>query len=77
MSKVELAKIRALTFYKGEQTAYRRTSPLQQLSCIGKPCSLFEPEVVRCESLGGTGVEVDWKVRYLFGFGPWWTPPSS
>jgi len=61
MSKVELAKIPALTFYKGDQTAYRRTSPLPQLTCVGKPCGLFQPEVVRCESLGGTGVDVDWK----------------
>jgi len=61
MSKVELAKIRALTFYKGENTAYRRTSALPQLSCVGKPCGLYQPEVVRCESLGGTGIDVDWK----------------
>jgi len=61
MSKVELAKIRALTFYKGERTTYRRSSALPQLSCIGKPCSLYQPEVVRCESLGGSGVDVDWK----------------
>jgi len=61
MSRVELAEIRALTFYKGEKTAYRRTSPYPQLICIGKPCSLYQPEVVRCTSLGGTGVDVDWK----------------
>jgi hypothetical protein len=69
MSKVELAKIRALTFYKGEKTAYRRTSPLPQLICIGKPCSLYQPEVIRCESLGGSGIDVDWKVRCLVAYG--------
>jgi len=61
MSKVELAKIRALTFYKDEKTAFRRTSSLSQLVCVGKPCKLYQPEVVRCESLGGSGTDVDWK----------------
>ncbi|KAF8806995.1 DUF1183-domain-containing protein [Phlegmacium glaucopus] len=61
MSRVELAKIRSLTFYKDSYTAARRTSALPQLVCVGKPCKLFQPEVVRCISLGGTGTEVDWK----------------
>jgi len=61
MSRVELAKIKSLTFYKDSYTAARRTSALPQLVCVGKPCRLFQPEVVRCLSLGGTGTEVDWK----------------
>lgn len=65
MSRVELAKIRALTFYKDEKTAYKRTSPLPQLVCVGKPCKLYQPEVVRCVSLGGTGTDVDWKVSLV------------
>ncbi|KAF7294517.1 Oligopeptide transporter [Mycena kentingensis (nom. inval.)] len=56
-----LAKIPALTFYKNEWTEGRRTSPIPQLTCVGKPCSLFTPDVVRCESLGGSGTEIDWK----------------
>ncbi|KAF8896327.1 hypothetical protein BD779DRAFT_1433696 [Infundibulicybe gibba] len=63
MSRVELAKIRALTFYQDEQTAYRRTSPLPQLVCRGDPCRLYTPEVVRCENLGGSGTNVDWKCQ--------------
>lgn len=62
MSKVELAKIKSLTFYKDEVTTARRTSPLPQTICIGKPCKLFQPEVIRCVSLGGSGTDVDWKV---------------
>jgi len=62
MSRVELARIKSLTFYKDSYTAARRTSALPQLVCAGKPCKLFQPEVVRCISLGGTGTEVDWKV---------------
>lgn len=62
MSRLELARISALTFYKDSVTAARRTSPIQQLVCRGAPCKLYTPEVVRCVSLGGSGTEVDWKV---------------
>ena len=62
MSRVELAKIKSLTFYKDSYTTARRTSALPQLVCVGKPCKLYQPDVVRCVSLGGTGTEVDWKV---------------
>ncbi|KAF8968177.1 DUF1183-domain-containing protein [Flammula alnicola] len=61
MSRVELVKIPSLTFYKDAYTAARRTSALPQLVCIGKPCKLFQPEVVRCVNLGGVGTDVDWK----------------
>jgi len=61
MSRLELAKIKSLTFYKDSYTTARRTSSLPQTVCVGKPCKLFQPEVVRCVSLGGTGTEVDWK----------------
>jgi len=61
MSRVELAKIKSLTFYKDEETTYRRTSPLPQLKCIGKPCRLYQPDVVRCTNAGGGGVDIDWR----------------
>ncbi|KIM39799.1 hypothetical protein M413DRAFT_446728 [Hebeloma cylindrosporum] len=62
MSRVELAKIPSLLFYQDAQTAARRTSALPQLVCVGKPCKLFQPEVVRCVNLGGGyGTDVDWK----------------
>lgn len=63
MSRVELAKISTLTFYKGEYTAARRTPAIPQLVCQGKPCKLFQPEAVRCVNTGGVGIDVDWKVR--------------
>ncbi|PWN50677.1 DUF1183-domain-containing protein [Violaceomyces palustris] len=46
------SSIKALTFYQGKQTAYRRTSPLAQLTCLGKPCSRYQPDVVQCVSVG-------------------------
>ncbi|KAF5327667.1 hypothetical protein D9619_004868 [Psilocybe cf. subviscida] len=61
MSKVELSKITSLTLYKDAYTEARRTSAIPQLRCVGKPCRLFQPEVVRCVSLGGVGTDVDWK----------------
>jgi hypothetical protein len=63
MSRVALAKIPALTFYKDSVTSARRTSPIPQLACVGKPCKSYQPDVVRCESLGGEGTDVDWKVN--------------
>jgi SOCE-associated regulatory factor of calcium homoeostasis len=61
MSRQELAKIPALTFYQDTLTTSRRTSPLPQLICVGKPCRLYTPEVVRCVNLGGFGTDIDWK----------------
>ncbi|KAJ7650197.1 hypothetical protein FB45DRAFT_11973 [Roridomyces roridus] len=61
MSRIELAKIPALTFYKDSFTEARRTEPIPQLRCLGKPCQLYQPDVVRCTSLGGRGSEIDWK----------------
>jgi hypothetical protein len=64
MSRLELAKIPSLTFYKDSLTKARRTDPIPQLICRGGPCKLYTPEVVRCVSLqGGYGTEIDWKVR--------------
>jgi len=60
--KVALDSIRSLTFYKGEYTQGRRTSPIPQLTCVGKPCNVFQPDVVRCVNDGGRGLDVDWKV---------------
>ncbi|KAG6813403.1 hypothetical protein H0H92_011381 [Tricholoma furcatifolium] len=62
MSRIELASIPSLTFYKDSLTTSRRTKPIQQLICEGAPCKLYQPEVVRCVSLpGGWGTDVDWK----------------
>lgn len=61
MSRVELSKIRSLTFYKDELTTARRTAPLSQLNCLGKPCRFFQPEAIRCINTGGEGTNIDWK----------------
>ena len=60
--RVELGSIPALTLYKHADAVGRR-SRLPQLVCKGKPCDLYQPEVVRCTKLpGGSGTNIDWKV---------------
>ena len=63
MSRIQLQNIPALTFYKGALTAARRADAIPQLSCIGKACKLYQPEAIRCTNAGGSGNNVDWKVR--------------
>jgi len=63
MSRVQLQNIPALTFYKDALTAARRSDAIQQLSCIGKACNLYQPDAIRCTNVGGSGNNVDWKVR--------------
>ncbi|CAL1715807.1 unnamed protein product [Somion occarium] len=61
MSKIALARIPSLTFYKDAETTSRRGKPIPQLTCIGKPCRSYTPDVVRCVNIGGAGTDVDWK----------------
>ncbi|KAL9935612.1 hypothetical protein V8E36_005189 [Tilletia maclaganii] len=50
--RIPLDSIRTLTFYRDELTTARRTAPVPQLSCVGKACRRFQPEVVQCTSMG-------------------------
>ncbi|KAH9838682.1 uncharacterized protein C8Q71DRAFT_807720 [Rhodofomes roseus] len=61
LSKVALERIPSLTFYKDALTLSKRGDPVPQLTCVGKACRLYEPDVVRCTNAGGHGTEVDWK----------------
>ncbi|KAI0833778.1 hypothetical protein BC628DRAFT_50668 [Trametes gibbosa] len=61
MSRVRLDQLTSLIFYKDKLTAARRAPPVPQLTCIGKPCRLYQPDVVRCVSLGGHDTDVSWK----------------
>ncbi|KAG2149088.1 DUF1183-domain-containing protein [Suillus bovinus] len=61
MSRIALESISGLTFYKNALTTARRTSPIAQLVCLGKACGLYQPDVVRCNNIGGSGTDVDWK----------------
>ena len=52
-NRIATRSLDVLTFYADEQTAFRRTEPVPQLACRGKPCSLFQPDVVQCRNMGG------------------------
>jgi hypothetical protein len=58
--RVALSSIRTLTLYKDAYTTGRRSSPVPQLTCEGKACALYAPDVVRCTNAGGYGAEVEW-----------------
>ncbi|KAF8635182.1 hypothetical protein AX15_000514 [Amanita polypyramis BW_CC] len=51
----------ASTSHPNAETAGRR-SRLPQLICRGKPCNMYQPEVIHCRRLpGGYGTDIDWK----------------
>ena len=52
LTKVRLCQIKALTFCRNKETTARRTDPIPQLQCLGKPCAEFQPNVVQCVSRG-------------------------
>lgn len=56
--RVLQSSIKTLTFYDGELTQGRRTQPVPQLSCVGKACKQYRPDVVQCTSMG----DGEWKV---------------
>ena len=56
--KVLFDDVKALTFYRNKETLARRTDPIPQLRCIGRPCAEFQPNVVQCTSRGNA----QWKV---------------
>ncbi|ORX36145.1 hypothetical protein BD324DRAFT_526643 [Kockovaella imperatae] len=51
-SKVLLKDVKTVLFHAGAQTVARRTEPLPQLTCIGKACKVFQPEIVQCTNMG-------------------------
>ncbi|KAJ9110934.1 hypothetical protein QFC20_002700 [Naganishia adeliensis] len=73
--KVLLQSIKTLTFHKDAVTKARRTTPIPQLTCKGKACKRFQPDVVQCTNTGDDGLgNVQWKCEAdmpsSFRFGP-------
>ena len=50
--RIAMSSIRTLTLYAGRMSAYRRTSALPQLTCVGTLCSHYQPDVVQCTAMG-------------------------
>ncbi|XP_051559330.1 store-operated calcium entry-associated regulatory factor-like [Myxocyprinus asiaticus] len=72
---VLLQDVQVLTLYKGRYATARRSSPVQQLQCVGGSagCGSFIPEVVQCYNKGSDGIDIQWECKadmdnaYRFG----------
>lgn len=47
--------LKALTLHADRMTTSRRTSPVPQLTCEGKACRTYQPDVVQCQAVGDDG----------------------
>ncbi|GAA5853977.1 hypothetical protein JCM8547_008177 [Rhodosporidiobolus lusitaniae] len=60
--RIRLKSLSALTLHSSKKTAHRRTSPVPQLTCQGKACRQFQPDVVQCVKVGEDGAGgLEWK----------------
>ncbi|KAM9959975.1 hypothetical protein ACTFIW_007207 [Dictyostelium discoideum] len=63
-SKILLKDVQVLTLRSGEMAKARRSSPIQQMECIGgtatKELELY-PKTIQCYNMGSNGVDVQWK----------------
>ncbi|KAN0000407.1 hypothetical protein ACTFIZ_000851 [Dictyostelium cf. discoideum] len=63
-SKILLKDVQVLTLKSGEMTKARRSSPIQQMECIGgtatKELELY-PKTIQCYNMGSNGIDVQWK----------------
>lgn len=57
--RVLLRDVPSIRFYSGAMTAYRRTSPIPQMTCLDGPCG-SAPTTIDCINTGSNGVEVTW-----------------
>ncbi|KAK4056369.1 hypothetical protein OIO90_002512 [Microbotryomycetes sp. JL221] len=53
--RIPMTSIRALTLQKDKLTNARRTPPVPQLTCRGKLCKTYQPDVVQCTAVGEDG----------------------
>ena len=57
--KVRLQDVQVLTLRSGKMTTGRRSSPVQQLKCVGGSAQgAFNPQVVQCKNMGWDGQDV-------------------
>ncbi|BGP20680.1 hypothetical protein JCM10213_001073 [Rhodosporidiobolus nylandii] len=60
--RIPLSSLTALTLHSSRRTTGRRTSPVPQLTCEGKACRQFQPDVVQCVKVGEDGAGgLEWK----------------
>jgi len=63
--KIKMIDIKVLTFSKGQMTTGRRTSPIEQLQCVGGSAMYSQdlPNVVQCKNVGDDGYDVQWECK--------------
>ena len=62
--KVLLKDVQVLTLKAGQMTTGRRSSPVQQLNCVGGSArGRFNPQVVQCYNRGWDGQDVQWECK--------------
>ena len=62
--KVLLKDVQVLTLKAGQMTTGRRSSPVQQLNCVGGSArGQFNPQVVQCYNRGWDGQDVQWECK--------------
>jgi len=63
--RILMTDIKALTFSKGRMTTGRRSSPVDQLKCVGGSASSsqYQPDVVQCINVGNDGFDVEWECK--------------
>ncbi|KAK7100194.1 store-operated calcium entry-associated regulatory factor-like [Littorina saxatilis] len=62
--RVLLKEVSVLTLKEGHMTAGRRSSPVQQLNCVGGTAKgHFSPKVVQCYNRGSDGYDIQWECK--------------
>lgn len=62
--RVLLRDVSVLTLHKGRMTSGRRSSPVQQLECVGGTAKgYFTPTVVQCYNRGWDGNDIQWECK--------------
>ncbi|OTF79830.1 DUF1183 domain containing protein, partial [Euroglyphus maynei] len=72
--RIKLKDIQTLTLYSDRWTKSRRTSPIQQLTCVGGgQCNRINIQSAQCYNRGSDGQSIQWECkadmpsRYKFG----------
>lgn len=71
--RIKLKDIQTLTLHSDRWTAARRTSPIQQLTCVGDHCNRVRIYSAQCYNRGSDGRSIQWECKadmpskYKFG----------
>lgn len=66
MSRIQFSKIPQLKFYPHINTNVRRKIAGKHMKCVGPQCSLHNVDSIKCDNMGGKGLDVKWKVSLIY-----------